>query len=125
MYSEHSQYHDNFHARVRMAEFCGGEDCKVWFHSEVDTWHECPCNSKKGYAHPEAEFENAYVVTAVVRGRVEAIGLYARMDHGKAGAREAVLDEREGVQLRRIRGDGSPEFALAQKQVSMWSDLWH
>ncbi len=123
MYSELASYHDNFHARVRMGEFCGGNDCNGYFLSDVDTWHECSCNSAKGYAHPEAEVGNAYVITAFINGSETAIGICTRMDHGKGCARLAAMDH-EGVRLRRIRTD-SPAYQMAQEQVSTWADLWH
>lgn len=61
--SEHAHYYDTFRARVATREFCGGEACRGWFLSEVDTWHECPCNGAKGYGHPEDESDVVYVVT--------------------------------------------------------------
>lgn len=55
MYSELSQYYDNYNALVQMGAYCEGESCRVWFLSEVDTWHQCSCNRTKGHKHPEHE----------------------------------------------------------------------
>lgn len=54
-YSEAGHYYSVFAAEVRRGEFCEGETCRVWFLSEVDTWHACSCNGAKGVPHPEAD----------------------------------------------------------------------
>ena len=53
MPSELQQYYRMFNNQVMGGYLCKGEDCNVWFLSDVDTWHECPCNKQKKIPHPE------------------------------------------------------------------------
>jgi hypothetical protein len=53
-YSEQGAYFCDFQALVSRREFCRDEECPAWFCSEVDTWHECPCNATKRVPHPES-----------------------------------------------------------------------
>jgi len=57
MWSEQSHYYAVFNEEVRSGRECVGESCKVWFLSEVDTWHECACNRRRAVPvpHPEAD----------------------------------------------------------------------
>lgn len=54
--SEQSNYYYAFRAEVSRREMCRGDACSGWILSEVDTWHECPCNAEKCVPHPESEF---------------------------------------------------------------------
>lgn len=53
-------YFDNFNQQVRGGDACEGSECRGWFLSEVDTWHECPCNKRRAVPvpHPEEDRED-------------------------------------------------------------------
>lgn len=59
--SELSDYYCNFKSVISTGLECEGSACRVWFLSEVDTWHACSCNRTKRVPHPESEFEGDFV----------------------------------------------------------------
>lgn len=64
--NEYTNYFANFAFTVESGLECGGNDCRVWFLSEVDTWHECACNAHRPVPvpHPEAEMNEVEADTA-------------------------------------------------------------
>ena len=95
---------ETFKALTSMREFCTGEDCRGWHLSEVDTWHECPCNASKGYPNPEDD-STGYVVTAWINGSEMAVEFFYRKDTAQRVARRYAKNHR-GVRLRRIPAEG-------------------
>ncbi len=53
-------YYCGFGSAVRCGDLCKGKGCHGWFLSDVDTWHECPCNARRAVParHPEDDRED-------------------------------------------------------------------
>lgn len=100
-----SMYQDAYDAEVyfiRRGEWCKGRKCTGWHASSFDIWHECPCNSEKGIAHPESDYGNAYVITVILDGEQLAVRCYNHMDLAQESARAYTKSGWKGVRLRRI-----------------------
>lgn len=72
--SELSHYYSTFHSEVRCGHHCAGDACRGWFLSEVDTWHECSCNARKGVPHPEADEDELFESEAGESAAMAAAG---------------------------------------------------
>jgi hypothetical protein len=115
-----------YRRQVSSGSMCKGDECGGWHLSDLDTWHECPCNAQKGVPHPETQEEPwAYVVFARVQeGRPHrALALRYTRDRGQDAARRYRDSGWPDVRLRFVSG----EDALKQVEQDIeWVDskMW-
>jgi len=69
----HSDYYNDFRMQVFHGAMCGGESCRGWILSDVDTWHRCPCGKgPKGHPeYPEQEESETEATRTPVKTQVE------------------------------------------------------
>ncbi len=48
-------YYNEFAFLATSGQLCGGENCRGWLLSDVDTWHACPCGKATNDNHPECQ----------------------------------------------------------------------
>ena len=100
--SELNHYYNTFQRSSYLNRLCKGTSCSGWHLSQVDTWHECPCNKVKNRPHPEAEVElEGYVVSYRDGGR--AIYTSSCLEDAKKVAR-SYRDNGDDVRLHKEYG---------------------
>ena len=100
--SELALYYNTFRQTQYLNALCKGPACSGWHLSEVDTWHECPCNKAKNRPHPEDDSScEGYVVSYRDGGR--AVFTTGNLEDAKVVAR-SYRDNGHDVRLHKAYG---------------------
>lgn len=114
-YRASKRYYETGHA-------CQGDTCRVWFLSDFDTWHACPCNCSKQIPEPETCELWTYAVTISLEGGERwAVSSHYRLDQAREAA--ASLQERRGkgdVKLSRHFDDDVARIELQIGHYEEW-----
>jgi len=127
-------YYNGFRAASNLRALCErrGTSCRGWHLSELDTWHECPCNAWRGRPHPEYEEDDGSVyavhcdrgdgvrVTTYVSEDLEVAKVAARTFRD-GGYRDVKLSRRYGMDA----DDAREEAEAYHAQSNYEEDVFH